>query len=130
MHLGGVGFEDCSGLLGRTLLRLPPSANLCTHQSQLFRPSRPDSIETSGILGLGSLGTAHCSGLLGRTLLRLRCHVPANAPSYGLFRPSRPDSIETNGRCSIMYFAFHCSGLLGRTLLRQGGPFVDVGGAE
>ena len=62
-------------------------------QPRLFRPSRPDFIETL-VTPTTFLGSGHCSGLLGRTSLRRR--------SAGLAW-----DLET-----------YCSGLLGRTSLR------------
>ena len=67
---------------------------------ELFRPSRPDFIET----GYDSLDISAITAL---------------------FRPSRPDFIET--RPSITFFLLlfsDCSGLLGRTSLR---PNLPVG---
>ena len=60
----------CSGLLGRTPLR-PESIYFGTRNAFiLFRPSRPDSIETSRAVASRSRHHPHCSGLLGRTPLR------------------------------------------------------------
>ena len=65
-----------------------------TDTPSLFRPSRPDFIETGG--GEGSPGrTLHCSGLLGRTSLRLFPPAEDLVCDDLLFRPSRPDFIET-----------------------------------
>ena len=61
---------DCSGLLGRTSLRLFQRLRGGVVGGLLFRPSRPDFIETYLVL------------------------VPVNSVSI-LFRPSRPDFIET-----------------------------------
>ena len=63
---------------------------------ELFRPSRPDFIETPQIRHTAPLYGDDCSGLLGRTSLRLTAVVAA---------------FEAMG---------DCSGLLGRTSLRQG----------
>ena len=65
-----VGAPDCSGLLGRTSLRRIEKCPAASGLS-LFRPSRPDFIETD-------------SGL--------ESHAPV---IDALFRPSRPDFIET-----------------------------------
>ena len=59
----------CSGLLGRTSLRPEPVRLHQNLQLKLFRPSRPDFIET-GRHGEGGRRPANCSGLLGRTSLR------------------------------------------------------------
>ena len=61
--------ERCSGLLGRTSLRL-------IHRAEMRR----DSIS--------------CSGLLGRTSLRHE-ETHEDREKHTLFRPSRPDFIET-----------------------------------
>ena len=93
---------DCSGLLGRTSLRPFEHAERSENRTpRLFRPSRPDFIETA-VAGRGStrVWCSDCSGLLGRTSLR-----PAAA-----------------ARCSAAWR--HCSGLLGRTSLRQSGPWL------
>ena len=115
-----VWFQHCSGLLGRTPLRLtertiecpfipilfrssrPDSIEtvFCAARSQrllsLFRSSRPDSIETESETYRGSGEPIHCSGLLGRT-------------------PLRPDELSAKKR----HFFKDCSGLLGRTPLRR-----------
>ena len=62
---------NCSGLLGRTSLRLPEFGCCDFHAVPLlFRPSRPDFIETwvRHDCFVGDL--RDCSGLLGRTSLR------------------------------------------------------------
>ena len=60
--------EHCSGLLGRTSLRLWEVRG-GDGDGFLFRPSRPDFIETFHFLSqYGSIRI--CSGLLGRTSLR------------------------------------------------------------
>ena len=87
--------SDCSGLLGRTSLR---HTKAITSEEIygwiLFRPSRPDFIETEN---------RHSSGQY--------------APE--LFRPSRPDFIETHvGLNQLVDVRRDCSGLLGRTSLR------------
>ena len=113
---------DCSGLLGRTPLRRGQLFEPIQRGIELFRPSRPDSIETwidvvtafyvptncSGLLGRTPLrhtllcphesDLSDCSGLLGRTPLRRTIRI--HSVNFGniLFRPSRPDSIETSGR--------------------------------
>ena len=61
----------------------------------LFRPSRPDFIETYTSLVPSCWARRHCSGLLGRTSLRLFDRGPVERSSQ------------------------NCSGLLGRTSLRQ-----------
>ena len=136
--------SHCSGLLGRTSLRLECQLVLIAGQVILFRPSRPDFIETitpPEILEDGS----DCSGLLGRTSLRLALCLQAlfvhgrlfrpSRPDFiettvqptplavflvGLFRPSRPDFIETLVLLARSEVAWaDCSGLLGRTSLRH-----------
>ena len=64
-------YTDCSGLLGRTSLRHHDLERVCQIIELLFRPSRPDFIETSMMLG------------------------DAVSAVIALFRPSRPDFIET-----------------------------------
>ena len=113
----------------------------------LFRPSRPDFIETSRKSPRRRPSAqSYCSGLLGRTSLR-RDHLKALTGAVkALFRPSRPDFIETpklssvTARLSLLFrpsrpdfietsdsksvpsdSRFHCSGLLGRTSLRRKG---------
>ena len=111
----------CSGLLGRTSLRRQVSILSEINAFLLFRPSRPDFIETrsrhtrsslmnqycSGLLGRTSLrqerlnlglrdAHLHCSGLLGRTSLRQHAARRKQTPLRALFRPSRPDFIETS----------------------------------
>ena len=94
--------------------------------SKLFRPSRPDSIETRAQVDKARSNYADCSGLLGRTLLRRVYEFPKFAFKRGeLFRPSRPDSIETQKNYETFAYAdTDCSGLLGRTLLRQALPKI------
>ena len=92
------GFH-CSGLLGRTPLR--PVEHACEYPvaATLFRPLRPDSIETGRGRHGATPATPDCSGLLGRTPLR-RAPRPRRRPLRpGLFRPLRPDSIETPRTC-------------------------------
>ena len=133
----------CSGLLGRTSLRQHGFTKILPRPIRLFRPSRPDFIETSNFGG-ACTGTCHCSGLLGRTSLRRNgpCTIPticrklfrpsrpdfietytqrASHPTTGmiLFRPSRPDFIETLLEPIRLGQNTHCSGLLGRTSLRR-----------
>ena len=60
----------------------------------LFRPSRPDFIETSGT-HTHPPPRSCCSGLLGRTSLRQFTESCFRNLLYMLFRPSRPDFIET-----------------------------------
>ena len=85
----------------------------------LFRPSRPDFIETVNLLLTFDPPTTYCSGLLGRTSLRR--HVQP----HGRHRP--PNCSGLLGRTSLRLreqrrhgqeFVVHCSGLLGRTSLR------------
>ena len=85
--------SDCSGLPGRTSLRLNQH-HLVAVDLQLFRPSRPDFIET--------VDFAEDHGLYPE-----------------LFRPSRPDFIETLKMRLILEVTADCSGLPGRTSLRQ-----------
>ena len=85
----------CSGLLGRTSLRQPLESGTGADSTLLFRPSRPDFIETRFPRPSNPRWRTNCSGLLGRTSLR-----PA------LLGGS--DLVSQN-----------CSGLLGRTSLRQ-----------
>ena len=136
---------NCSGLLGRTSLRREVRIGGEHAEARLFRPSRPDFIETimGGADGPGV--SAYCSGLLGRTSLRrmsgpgrgwgVRGLFRPSRPDFietfpfgqavtsvraGLFRPSRPDFIETtSGESRQSPARFHCSGLLGRTSLRH-----------
>ena len=132
---------DCSGLLGRTSLRRATGA-VASSGRVLFRPSRPDFIETVRPESFRFDG-ADCSGLLGRTSLRLEVildhqllrpilfrpsrpdfietTVAGRKPhlSSRLFRPSRPDFIETSGLGPDPPRRPNCSGLLGRTSLRQ-----------
>ena len=61
----------------------------------LFRPSRPDSIETLSVSKYTPDTYTDCSGHLGRTPLRLNCIDVHDVSFRILFRPSRPDSIET-----------------------------------
>ena len=61
----------------------------------LFRSSRPDSIETSAQVEAASSAASYCSGLLGRTPLRRELKKQQGGGGQGLFRSSRPDSIET-----------------------------------
>ena len=110
----------CSGLLGRTSLRL--GRRMCGRRSsgRLFRPSRPDFIETE----LASNLTEPVSRLFRPS--RPDFIETGDGPAIdvqwaGLFRPSRPDFIETS-RSSRLGGAvpLDCSGLLGRTSLRLG----------
>ena len=64
--------RDCSGLLGRTSLRQAPHEGVGRVPAGLFRPSRPDFIETEAKELFTWLN------------------------NYLLFRPSRPDFIETS----------------------------------
>ena len=63
-------------------------------RERLFRPSRPDFIEihSGALIGTGS--ATYCSGLLGRTSLRSPQPRNAEERDCELFRPSRPDFIE------------------------------------
>ena len=90
----GVFPLHCSGLLGRTSLRLGELAEVLYFEVGLFRPSRPDFIETCFSRST-FLSVYDCSGLLGRTSLRLRLLV-------------LPPLLGSD-----------CSGLLGRTSLRR-----------
>ena len=136
--------SNCSGLLGRTSLRQQPDGvDPVCQVAELFRPSRPDFIETqdqrsSGGMphklfrpsrpdfietcrgGGGPIRWPDCSGLLGRTSLRLEAE-PQEPYGVRLFRPSRPDFIETTfSPRRLPEGSYHCSGLLGRTSLRLG----------
>ena len=98
----------------------------------LFRPSRPDFIETGAHIGTHCDLCWYCSGLLGRTSLRRSRASRVRAGRDELFRPSRPDFIETLGACgSMSALKSNCSGLLGRTSLRhelgEVGDVVDDG---
>ena len=109
--------DICSGLLGRTSLR--PCFQPCsTRTRKLFRPSRPDFIETETNINRVGEVFSDCSGLLGRTSLRPH-RLDDRKIDVWLFRPSRPDFIETimNLKEKREYLA--CSGLLGRTSLRR-----------
>ena len=94
----GSGSGDCSGLLGRTPLR--PLGEMTDHAWILH---------CSGLLGRTPLRPGrparslrwpqpHCSGLLGRTPLRPGLARRRYARRPRLFRSSRPDSIETECR--------------------------------
>ena len=136
----------CSGLPGRTSLRPRDLIHVLHHGEVLFRPSRPDFIETCTAQGNRIAQSSHCSGLPGRTSLR-RCDTDRRQQCGGvwdcsglpgrtslrqplgwsshprvrrLFRPSRPDFIETPRRsCPVRSHQWYCSGLPGRTSLRQ-----------
>ena len=84
----------CSGLLGRISLRQSLEKLSRQDLKQLFRPSRPDFIETP-VEVVQHRQPADCSGLLGRTSLRLSDSTPEPGCLRGLIRPSRPDFIET-----------------------------------
>ena len=92
---------DCSGLLGRTSLRPRKVERLFSECRTLFRPSRPDFIET-----------------VESTIIEDKLYV--------LFRPSRPDFIETLRIICAQSFLYHCSGLLGRTSLRREAAGVSM----
>ena len=63
----------------------------------LFRPSRPDFIETIDSASRRAAKVMNCSGLLGRTSLRPGPALGDGSRRWAeLFRPSRPDFIETN----------------------------------
>ena len=62
---------------------------------RLFRPSRPDFIETGRLWGASGVAGVDCSGLLGRTSLRHENVTEHHNPQL------------------------YCSGLLGRTSLRR-----------
>ena len=127
---------DCSGLLGRTSLRrhvehffrrgpqlFRPSRPDFIETNQwavsaragmkLFRPSRPDFIETRRFSHDQSVGSSDCSGLLGRTSLRRSLRFRSLLGWHGLFRPSRPDFIETIFRsiypCQVVHTLFRPS---------------------
>ena len=111
------GFH-CSGLLGRTPLR--PVEHACEYPvaATLFRPLRPDSIETGRGRHGATPATPDCSGLLGRTPLRrllTRLAVRRRHDCSGLLgrTPLRQTASISRSRA-----AKYCSGLLGRTPLR------------
>ena len=112
--------SDCSGLPGRTSLRPGERVDAVVHAKvQLFRSSRPDFIETS-MPGVPRSFRGHCSGLPGRTSLRPDVEVVVRVHRPILFRSSRPDFIETVlPAWSPAALLRHCSGLPGRTSLRQ-----------
>ena len=88
---------------------------------RLFRPSRPDFIETIPKDFDVVIHFEDCSGLLGRTSLRHFCQQPDARLMRELFRPSRPDFIETLVWLAAVFGGeLDCSGLLGRTSLRRG----------
>ena len=60
----------CSGPLGRTSLRQAPLFTNVHSRKALFRPSRPDFIETDFPQPVRQSVATDCSGLLGRTSLR------------------------------------------------------------
>ena len=64
--------------------------------TRLFRPSRPDFIETTDFTHLVTRSAVYCSGLLGRTSLR-----------------------RMDPEVILYYSPWDCSGLLGRTSLRR-----------
>ncbi len=110
---------NCSGHLGRTSLRLPLQGDWPKLPTTLFRPSRPDFIETGFRITGDPVYVVNCSGHLGRTSLRPTCPTLRPLPSHRLFRPSRPDFIETSRPVrSHIAPARNCSGHLGRTSLR------------
>ena len=121
----------CSGLLGRTSLRPTSSSGPFGQLAPpLFRPSRPDFIETY-TAHLLCPNEGHCSGLLGRTSLRQSGESVDAVDHATLFRPSRPDFIETWAALgSRAGTATNCSGLLGRTSLRQQPEHLNLGISE
>ena len=62
----------CSGLLDRTSLRHGARRHHYHRAGKLFRPSRPDFIETDRCRSGGGVPSRNCSGLLDRTSLRRR----------------------------------------------------------
>ena len=84
----GPGDAESSQVLVKSLVKA------AFRGEPLFRPSRPDFIETQPGLGYPGWGMVDCSGLLGRTSLR-------------------PTTVAVEA-----WMAPHCSGLLGRTSLR------------
>ena len=86
----------------------------------LFRPSRPDFIETNKDAEPHPVGfVSHCSGLPGRTSLRrtrggVRCRPTGHCSGL----PGRT-SLRLQWRGLDGSVAFDCSGLPGRTSLRQ-----------
>ena len=117
----------CSGLLGRTSLRRKEQTHGKQREPGLFRPSRPDFIETTTNNNPRIMKQADCSGLLGRTSLRQGC-APAPQQSHrhcsGLLgRTSLRRDLEQVCESMLM----DCSGLLGRTSLRHAGVgFADA----
>ena len=113
--------KHCSGHLGRTPLRLTGHGNQKLTCAELFRPSRPDSIET-----LRRLWRRHYAIGLFRPSRPDSIETPTPSHDWHhrdteLFRPSRPDSIETSSwRISTLPAPPDCSGHLGRTPLRHG----------
>ena len=88
-------WPDCSGHLGRTSLRPSLWLHSSLGQAPLFRPSRPDFIETVLPFFFCDFSPLHCSGHLGRTSLRQKYWAKHQPIVQILFRPSRPDFIET-----------------------------------
>ena len=142
---------DCSGLPGRTSLRrrcrvgngtglrplFRPSRpdfietfdidfQRSRRSSKLFRPSRPDFIETCNVSSTLHTPEYNCSGLPGRTSLRRDKDRALCEVVPALFRPSRPDFIETwPGAPRYSCRGMYCSGLPGRTSLRRLCPCQD-----
>ena len=117
--MGQAENSHCSGLLGRTSLRQwvqHVTAN--QDMGELFRPSRPDFIETIDSCRKCCNLFGHCSGLLGRTSLRHECQHGWHGRNL-LFRPSRPDFIETDMMLAII--------LAARQLFRPSRPdFIET----
>ena len=86
---------------------------------RLFRPTRPDFIETDHAHQQNQPRSKDCSGLLGRTSLRqnkLRKHKQRSSHCSGLLgRTSLRRHVGQVG----LFLILHCSGLLGRTSLRR-----------
>ena len=90
----GPGYVESSQVLVKSLVKA------AFRGEPLFRPSRPDFIETTRTRMGRSQMLDHCSGHLGRTSLR-HTSLSENICDLlsPLFRPSRPDFIETRVTC-------------------------------
>ena len=85
----------------------------------LFRPSRPDFIETDG--RLREIRDAASLFRPSRPdFIETKRYTDAGRADDVLFRPSRPDFIETTKNVNTSTSSsWNCSGLLGRTSLRR-----------
>ena len=123
-HSGHVGWRrpppaHCSGLPGRTSLRRLPGVEFTGAVPVLFRPSRPDFIETAHRPLTFVMVEIHCSGLPGRTSLRPDAKDAARPTRmlYCFGLPGRT-SLRRNKINASSIAMGDCSGLPGRTSLR------------